>query len=501
MGWFSRDSVQLGEARVMERICASRKGIRNDKRMMKLTRGIGVVLLLLATGCSKKSGEDTPASSSASAKVFVGQKAGLPGPLGSLSFGMDEETVKKALPSLFEDEVSVYGSSRVARGELGSSFVNITFEFGGLSKVELSIEEGAVEKATKAWGAPELADLGASDKKALFWVDEDAGIRAVLIPGFTEGQFDLQVSPYVSFKTFATLDDKARPLTPNAVLGADAATLLKTFPSNVGVRELSEAAKKRSEEMMKGLKDDMAKAGVTVGETGDRPDLDASLPPTRLGDGRTSVVIHFQDNGRVRSLTTNLQGNDATLLAKEVTAAFNGSYGDAKVLQRPNGDTHHWYDADTGVRISAQLGGKFGVSLEAVRYMPLATLFGEPGVKWGFDKGPIIGSTIEDIKAAYGDSFVPRGDGGSLQYPTTDYDNNVSTTNINFHVRDGKVYQYYFEIDYENYGPAKAELQALLTAKFGEGKVDGKELIYHEKNPRISVRDSDITHSFDIKVE
>ncbi len=471
--------------------------------MMKLTTCIGVFSLLIGAGCSKKSDDDTSAGKTAasSAKVFAGQKASLPGPLAALAFGMDEAAAKKALPSLFEDEVSTYGASRVARGQIGDSSVSITFDFGKLSKVELSLKDGPVEKATKAWGEPEHAEFGASKKKALFWVDKEAGIRAVLIPGYTEGEYDLQVSSYLSFERFASLDDKARPLTANLVLGADPATLLKTFPSNVAVGEVSESANKQTEAMMKGLKDDIAAMGVTVGEKTDRPDLDANLPPTRLGDGNTSVVLHFGDNGRVRSLTTNLEGNDATLLGKEVAAAFDKSWGPAKVLKSPNGDTHHWYNTKTNVRLSARLGGDFGVSLGAVRYMPLATLFGEPGVKWGFDKGPIVGSTPDEIKAAYGDAFVPYQESGSLQYPTTDYDDDVATTNINFHTNDGKVSSYYFELEYENYGPAKAEIQALFVAKFGEGKSDGKWVIYHDKDPMIRVRDSDITHSFDIRVE
>ncbi|MBL4632649.1 MAG: hypothetical protein JKY56_02180, partial [Kofleriaceae bacterium] len=467
---------------------------------------IGVFSLLIGAGCGKKSEDETSgktatASSSASTEVFVGKKAGLPGPLGALAFGMDEAGAKKALPSLFEDEVSTYGTSRVARGRLGDNFVSITFDFGKLSKVELSLKDGPAEKATKAWGEPERAEIGASKKKALFWVDTDAGIRAVLIPGYTEGEYDLQVSKYLSFEKFASLDDKARPLSANLVLGADPATLLKTFPSNVAVGEVSEATKKRTEAMMKGMKDEMAAMGVTVGDKKDRPDLDANLPPTRLGDGNTSVVLHFGDNGRVRSLTTNLAGNDATLLGKEVSGAFDKAWGPAKVLKSAIGDTHYWYDAKRGVRVSARLGGDFGVALEAVRYMPLATLFGDPGVKWGSDKGPIVGSTPDEIKAAYGDAFAPYKESGSLKYPTTDYDDNVATTNINFHMKDGKVSSYYFELDYGNYGPAQAEILAMFVAKFGEGKSDGKWVTYHDKDPKIRVRDSDITHSFDIEVE
>lgn len=299
--------------------------------MMKLTTCIGVFSLLVGAGCSKKSGDETSAdktgASSTSTEVFAGQKASLPGPLAALALGMDEAEAKKALPALFKDKVNTYGTSRVASGQINDSFVSVSFSFGKLSKVELSVKDSPVEKATKAWGEPERAEIGASKKKALFWVDKDAGIRAVLIPGYTEGEYDLQVSRYLSFEKFASLDDKARPLTANLVLGADPATLLKIFPNSVAQGKVSESASKQTEEMMKGMKDEMAAMGVTVDGKKDRPNLDANLPPTRLGDGNTSVVLHFGDNGRVRSLTTNLDGNDASLLGKDVTTAFDAAWG------------------------------------------------------------------------------------------------------------------------------------------------------------------------------
>ena len=461
--------------------------------------------LLLSPSCKGESETESSGkgSKTTATALFTGSKASIPGPLAKLSFGMNEAAAKAAVPSLFEDKVSEYGGgARVATGDVNDMYTRISFKNGALDEVAFSVSKAAIADATKAWGEPTTVAWGIMKEPARVWFDHDAKIRAVGVDSTTGDDVTIEVSPFADYDQFASIGAGELALNPRSVLGKTPEELLKELPQWVKPKDTNSKSAKLTKKMMKGLDDDIKKAGIKLRT--DAPALDAWLPRSLYSDSTTLISLHWNKKNRVRSMTLMLKANDLAKLDAETKAAFDKAYGAPKELAMTLGTAHVWYDEENGVRAVARLGGKFGTDISFAPYLQLKSMFGEPGTTWGFEKAPIIGATLDELAAAYGEELVrdERG-GGYVRLPGTDYDGSSAETRVQLRLKGdgGKVESYYFSLEYKRHAGAKAEIEAMLAAKFGKPKAGKRESVYNKKNPSVTVRDSDITKQFTVTVK
>jgi hypothetical protein len=238
-------------------------------------------------------------------------------------------------------------------------------------------------------------------------------------------------------------------------------------------------------------------------------DLEVRLPATPLGDDTTThVILHLDDDGTVRQygvwIRTEQLGDygfpsepaDAVKILDEV-------WGPHKTIKDTLGDRTSWFDAKRGVRVSTEIdpAKPNELDLDYVRYTPLASFFGAPGAKWGFEKDfSLLGATSDQLTTAFGKAFKPKDDTATISLPPTDYDGDTARTTILLFLKDGKVTRWQTSIPFDNFEPARAEYEALLEAKLGKPKAADDHFLYGAK-PKTDVEYSKYTHVLEIVVE
>lgn len=307
-------------------------------------------------------------------------------------------------------------------------------------------------------------------------------------------------TPPLPVKAFVEQDTKQLGFKPQVVLGKLPADLAKELPQYLRKDKTSAAVQAKTDEMMAGMKADLAAKGIDVNK---REDVEFRLPPTpSTKDDSTHVILHTNDDGTVREYGVWFKPSDAE--RAEITKAFDELWGQSKVINETLGPRTSWFDATNGVRASTKVElaahEKERLDIEYVRYLPLAKFFGEPGPVWGFEKAerPLIGATPEELEAAYGKLVVDKEAGTvKMELPPTDYDGDTSHTVILMFLERGKVRQWNTSIPFKDYEGARAEYEAALDAKLGKPKAKRDHFIY-AKN--IDVEYSKFTHELDIEV-
>lgn len=475
------------------------------------------ILLLVVAACGNKKskgGHDDgdkktgcQIKATAVADIIKGKTPQLLEPFTAVKLGATRDEAKAACPNLF-DEDSDKKTGNFTVGEIVGQFDqthvygSFTFANNKLAKVEWKLPPNSVDAFTKAWGAPKEAK---GSKAAHAWTDDASGMRAILSTDY-DGSKSLAISSYTPLRAFIEPDTKTIAWKPQDVLGKTPAELEKQFPQYVGKDQTSEAVKAKTKEMMADLEKDMKAMGVDPNKNSN--DLEVRLPATPLADGTTThVILHLDDDGTVREygmwIRTEQLGDygfpsepaDAVKLLDEI-------WGPNKKIKDTLGERTSWFDAKRGIRVSAEIDPAKPNELDLgyVRYLPLASFFGEPGPKWGFEKDlSLIGATTDQLTAAFGKRVEIKDDTATLTLPPTDYDGDTSSTRVLMFLEKGKVKRWQTNIPFEDYEPARAEYEALLEAKLGKPKAKGDHFLYGAK-PAIDVEYSKYTHELNIEV-
>jgi hypothetical protein len=474
-----------------------------------------IVLMIVVAACSKsgdqKSGsstsEDKPAkegcqiSGAKTADLVSGKTVAPLAPFTGVKLGMSPADAAKACPNLFEDKdrkkagrFSVGGIV----GKLGTASVygRLNFERDKVVQIDMTLPKDSADALTAAWGAPKKSG------EQLLWFDDATGIRARLQPPERDER-ELEISSYAPLAAFVETDPKTIAWKPAAVLGVQSGDFLKSMPQYAHPDDTSAEVKKQTEAMMADMKKDLEAKGVDTSSKG--ADIEVELPATPYGEGTTTkVILYNNDDGTVRSYGVWFRSKGWPDEIKDVLKRLDDTLGPHKMVNEVLGARHTWNDPKTGIRASARVEASKPDELDVnyVRYLPLASFFGEPGPVWGFEKPkPVLGATVEELTAAYGKALKvdEKNNTATLTFPPTDYDGDTSTTTILLFLEGGKVREWHTNLPFEDFEGAKAEYEAALDAKLGAPKPGKYDHLVYGKG--IEVEYSEITHQLDIEVK
>ena len=188
----------------------------------------------------------------------------------------------------------------------------------------------------------------------------------------------------------------------------------------------------------------------------------------------------------------------------------------------------YWFNPDTGIRAVLKEGFGDDMDLEFTQYLPAKKLVGEGKDKFGFEPKPMLGMSVDDLRAAYGDQLIEQSADAAkkdreklekfagkdlsalgqaqanvhIELLPTEWES--FWTRVHPYLKEGKVERYTFDLSFQAFPAAKDELMGLLKAKYGEPKeIDEygqKKLVFNE-NPRVVVSENDISKSWFVEVE
>ncbi len=484
-----------------------------------MMKRLGAVLLVLAAckggddkgksggggGQAEKVGCTTTATKPA--ELVLGKTPQLLAPLQSLKLGMSPADAAKICQNFFEGEDGKKtGTFRVGEivGKFGETYAQAALEFVNdkLDAVEIELPAEIADALTAAWGPPKV---GSGAAPAHAWIDEAAGVRAILGPAGTDGRRELAVSTFTPLAAFVEPETTKISWKPQDVLGKTPADLAKSHAQYVVLEKTSAAVNAKTEELMADMKKDMEKLGVNTKR--DPNEAKFALPSTPLGTGPTQIIIHLNDDGTARSYGAWFRTSNTypaygfPTQSADLLKLFDEKWGPSKKIKETLGERTTWYDAGRGLRASARIEKPEDLDITYVRYLPLAKFFGAPGSLWGFEKAerPLIGATPEEIIATYGKDYAIKRDTDSMTMSTfpTDYDGETARTTILMFIRGGKIGEWRTSLPFEDYEPAKAEYEALLKAKLGDPKPAKDHFLYGKG---VDVQYSKYTNELDLEV-
>lgn len=180
-------------------------------------------------------------------------------------------------------------------------------------------------------------------------------------------------------------------------------------------------------------------------------------------------------------------------------------WGEPMTLESGGGSAeYHWLNTEEKVRASVRDdSGKFQ-SVTFERYMPLAEMFAGEGGPMAFEKDkPVLGMTAEEILAAHPDTYLvhdgAKVDQGSFRFPPHEYESYETRISPSFR-DDGKLSGYSMSLDVPD--AKKAEVLALIDAKFGEAREAKDARLYYQSDlaRRIKV-ETEAKNTISLRVE
>lgn len=273
--------------------------------------------------------------------------------------------------------------------------------------------------------------------------------------------------------------------------------------------------------------------GLKLGMTGDEakkifpamPEEDTIKLP-EYPDVRFNVDFD-KNTKRIQRVYFDLPKAEAEAL---LTKAWGAPVKGQTTIKKP---ISYWFNPAAGIRATLEEGFGDDMKLEFTAYTPAATFVGAEGKAFAFEsKQPILGATIEELRAAYplaiqeksqaqadadrakmekmmgkdADKLKVLGQAkpsAHLDFPPTEYESYWTRVNLTWD-DEGKVKRYRFKLGFRAYEPEKEALFALLSKKFGEVKEEekyGKKLFVAGDAPRIEIQEDTISKGWDVTVE
>lgn len=421
---------------------------------MRTTKWLVIRILCLAlsagfVACEDKKDAGEAKPSKGAAETLIGAKPELPGEVSQVTWGGKREEVIAALG--WEDD------GIDSKTHEGVRF-NLQDTDGAVDGVRVVLEDpdGAVAKAMEAWGeGAEIEDLG--EKKKRYFNPEKELLATVHITK------DYDDKPVVEVVFQRYVDTKK-------VLGLTDKVALPPALSKLEFGMTKEEAEKAAG-MDDSINDDPANPDVSY-----------------------NYYVPEKDN--------TLENIEIKVENQDFKAMLIEAWGEPKKGKDiSDNEILIWTHPEDGLRAvwSKNTAGFVYEEVEFTKYVPLATLIGKEKGKFGLE-APLLGATWEEIQAAYKDYINDK----YVYYLPTDYDDSTFTS-ISFSYDDttGKSTRVNLSVGFKRFPEVKDELLGVIKAVYGD-PAEGKDylnrdaLIFHEKDPRVTVRFNDISTAWDI---
>lgn len=248
---------------------------------------------------------------------------------------------------------------------------------------------------------------------------------------------------------------------------------------------------------------------------------ETTIEDPAYGDLRFHAYVP-EDGKRVENLRLKLPKDKALALVR-------AKWGEPVVGEDIGKPIQYWYNPELKLRASLKEGYGEDMDLTFERYEPLAKLLGDGPEIAFFAKVPVLGATVDALKAGYGPWFhaetadeaksqkaaLDKFTGGKtagitsdmpdayLDLAPTEYGDNFMRVNLSWDDA-GKVESFRFGISYRQVPAKKDEILAQLEKKWGAPKKQekyGKPLFVFSAKPFIGVEPNDISKQWDVKVQ
>lgn len=262
--------------------------------------------------------------------------------------------------------------------------------------------------------------------------------------------------------------------------------------------------------------------GTTIEEATKKvPGFDRSKPiPAAEFPDISFFVYAPKDSTRIENVRFELPKDKALALV-------TSKWGEPVVGEDLGKPVQFWFNPESEIVASLKDGYGEGSDLTFSQYSPAQKLLGEGKDIAFLSKAPVLGATVDELKAAYGQwlhvesdqeaqdkkaAIDKLTDGKSagittaepkayLDLPPTEYGSQFMRVNLNW--KDGKVESYRFALAYRSVKAKKDEIFALVEKKWGAPKKEEKygdpQFVFSEK-PFIVVVPDDIGDAWDVKV-
>ena len=362
---------------------------------------------------------------------------GLVGPFSALKWGVDTAGLLAAAPWI-EKTGNNMGSTVTHKGKLPGWETDLDVRFTlegprGLTKVEFSFP-GDRLAVFKRWGAPIIVtpSYGKGDLKVYLGKNS----RVVMKAGYPEGSFDVEIE---EIQTYPELVKKDGAFAAKDVLG-------KTW-------------------------EELAKSHPRFAKAGDEPGLSLPATPFEFSSGYVNTDVK---EGRITGYTVTVGVGKHPAAKDQILAALEAEWGKALERQEFKKTIATFFDADNGVRVSAQRDDT-SVSLQFTQYVSLEEIIGKKGEPWGFEKkGSLLGKSASEIVALFpgtknAEHFI------RVRLGKTDYDARYGDTDLSLRLKDGKVKNMSLDLEHGGSAEGKKRILDQLSAKFGPPKPAPKD--------------------------
>ncbi|MDB4964207.1 MAG: hypothetical protein JWP01_4206 [Myxococcales bacterium] len=377
-------------------------------------------------------------SAPAATTEFFGPHIEPPRGLAKIRPGMTVGDARKLVPGLREDHRGVREHLVLDSG-VGDVKLEVRVDAGTVASI-LAVVQGQNARAllTRAWGEPQITK-DALGQPEITWASESSGWKVKL--DCLERNCLVE---YVPYHVLTSEFFGAHVVPPGALanlrIGMKLAEARNHAPGLVDIR-----------------------AGIASGV-----------------DGVREYVASDDKLGTVRAIYLNLPAHAETLIAD--------AWGPGLRATEPVGkNVRVWPDPTTGWRATLRdaLGSSHDLAFD--NYLPATQLFGEqPDV---LDAVPILGSTIEEVKAMFPTELTAQGRDFVLTLLPTEWER--GSTKLEVDVSGGRVRELAFSIPYKAHPDAQNTLFQLFTHKWGQprpSESDGRRiLIFRDGDPRVEV--------------
>lgn len=192
-----------------------------------------------------------------------------------------------------------------------------------------------------------------------------------------------------------------------------------------------------------------------------------------------------------------------TLPKAEARAAIVSAWGEPREVEYRRKPVAFWFNPEDGIRALLTEGhDPAEMTLRYERYTPVAKTLGEGKDRFGFETTPILGATVDTLKQAYADAFDGQtGQLVFLNFPPTEFDDRIR---VQARVEGDKVVAYQLNLAFGGNEQVKAEILALLEAKYGkptEAKTPtGAAVMEFRKSPTVQVKEDTLGKTWFVEV-